>query len=1077
MTAKPLMHEVIRASAGAGKTYALTTRYLRLLREGHEPPSILATTFTRKAAGEILGRVLTRLARAATDKAEAAALARDIGSDVTCDTCRAMLSRVARGLHRLSISTLDSFFSKLSRSFAYELDIPLDAWLVAQSDPLAVQMRLRAIESMLAAEDMHVLLDLLQRLHHDSAQRGVTQTIDRIVADLEDVYRQARDERLWRQIPVTEEFDRDALERLIAVIGAMSPLLPRTQKGETNKTWANAWSKLMAALQSRDWDGVLGNGLVAACASGVYSKVPLTDTWRETLEPLYDHARAMVLNAHAARTAATFDLMRRFHDQYEQLKRSQRVLHFADLPRRLVDGLLASDALQLEDVYFRLDGRVTHLMLDEFQDTSLEQWQVLMPLAAEITAHGDVEYGSTRSFFCVGDVKQAIYGWRGGVAEIFDHIEQQLHLPDEARRSLNVSWRSSQVVLDVVNRTFESLTGNPALEKVADAADAWAARFEAHRAAKDLPGHVTLETSLPKEAAAHATGDDDEDPDAVAVASPHEQHAAGRIAAIARDAPGMSIGVLVRKNKQATMLLDLLRQRGVAASGESGTPLDDDPAVAVILSALHLADHPADSRCAFHIVNSPMSDVLDLHSIAPSPCAAAASDIRRRLLTEGYAGLVAAWARQLAPSCDARGVTRLTQLVELADAYEPSLTLRTRHFIDYVQAAAVEEPSPARVRVMTVHKAKGLEFDIVVLPALRDAIGHVGNGEVYIDRPTPTQPVAAVYRATNEPTRALHEPMQQAWEQERTRRLEDDLSGLYVAMTRARQALHMIVEPITRTSKGAIGAIGWSSPSYAAILRRALSRLGEGESVDGREMLFEDGNPDWHRRGAAPAAHEAATARPVATVSLPDVPAQARRQWRRRSPSSLEGAGRVQAREVLQLDRAAGRGVGLVLHACFEQVQWLDETVQPSDAELLAAAREAASGIEERELARLIARFRHICRMPEVVAALSRPALDKSEALDGPHNELPFAARVGDALLQGRFDRVVIVRRGGRPTRAEVVDFKSDAVDETALAARVEHYRPQVQAYRAALGTMLALAEDAIEVRLLFTSTGRCVNV
>ena len=107
---------------------------------------------------------------------------------------------------------------------------------------------------------------------------------------------------------------------------------------------------------------------------------------------------------------------------------------------------------RLEEIVYRLNGHVAHLLLNEFQDTSALQWRVLRPFVQRVVG------GADRSLFCVGNVKQAIYGWRGGVAEIFDAVDEEFGpLPV---RALNESFRSSLVVIDCVNRVFENIGGS-----------------------------------------------------------------------------------------------------------------------------------------------------------------------------------------------------------------------------------------------------------------------------------------------------------------------------------------------------------------------------------------------------------------------------------------------------------------------------------------------------------------------------------------------------------------------------------------------------------------------------------------
>ncbi len=119
------------------------------------------------------------------------------------------------------------------------------------------------------------------------------------------------------------------------------------------------------------------------------------------------------------------------------------------MTRSLV-GALGHGTLSADSLAFRLDGSIEHLLLDEFQDTSCAQWRVFEPLARAIKAK------PSRSFFCVGDVKQAIYAWRGGMSAIFETLQSTLgDLPEE---TLTKSYRSSQPIIDTVNQVFGNLT-------------------------------------------------------------------------------------------------------------------------------------------------------------------------------------------------------------------------------------------------------------------------------------------------------------------------------------------------------------------------------------------------------------------------------------------------------------------------------------------------------------------------------------------------------------------------------------------------------------------------------------------
>jgi len=913
---RELSHRVIRASAGSGKTYRLTLRYLGLLLADAEPDRILATTFTRKAAGEILARVLGRVAAAAGDDSARRSLAEDVKDlliarhkvrpdlprELTADECVALARRLALRLHRLSIGTMDGFFAKAASVFHHELNLPPDPQRVDDRGPVAQQLRLEAIDAMLAdaaadeqAGGFQTLVLLLRGLYSaDEARRSVTETIDRLVTELYDLYRLAPDPAAWSSLKFEGLLDRDAVAEAVDRVAALADDIPTTKRGKPKKHWANNHANLVEAAVANDWDAVLGLGLVEKVLAGEdsFDRTPIPAAWADAITPLAAHAAAMQLDQVRQQTRATYQLLRRFDAQFTALRRRRGVVLFSDITRALAEGFDAAPPplppggagggtattrpptagsgpapdpsrgqgdrtpLDRDALYYRLDGRVRHLLLDEFQDTSLDQWRVLAPLAEEITAQST----EPRSFFCVGDAKQAIYGWRGGCAELFDTAEALPGLDDTAVERLEVSYRSTWPVLNAVNETFADIgSSEPLQHHAADraAAGCWAELFDEHRPYDGRgdadAGHVTLETSLSTDAAAALAAGGAATATGITVGPgdlpmTHDRYAAKRIAALHAADPGKSIGVLVQRNAAVKALRFELARLGVRASGEGGNPVTDAPAVAAVLSALTLADHPGHTAAAFHVVNSPMGGVVGLRSTHRDAVRRVSTAIRRRLLDRGYPAVLAEWARRLAASCDAAGLERLTQLVELADGFDDPSLLRPSRFVAHVRATAVESASSAGVRVMTLFRAKGLTFDITVLPELNRRLDD--RGLALVHRPSPTAPVDAVYRRPAAGLRSRSPQLEEAYHQMRQAERHDDLCGLYVAMTRPKHGLHMIVEPLREASHGGPTGRGLRDLSYAAILRGSLAETDE--SYEGGEVLYERGDGAWLRPTDSP---------------------------------------------------------------------------------------------------------------------------------------------------------------------------------------------------------------------------------
>ncbi|MEM7626982.1 MAG: UvrD-helicase domain-containing protein [Planctomycetota bacterium] len=1034
-----LPHRLIRASAGSGKTYQLTQHYLDLLQRGAGVDTILATTFTRKAAGEILGRVVKTLAERAGG-----------GEKVSSSEQRAagaLLETVSRQLHRVAISTIDSFFQRLGSSFRLELDLSPRTRLIEEGSPEAQRLRAEAIESVLADaaatdESFVALLALLRRLHHGESGRSVSAAIDQIVVNHAAVYREAPDRDTWSRLRPRGLMDDAAQRDAIEHWREMGAQLPTTKAGTPRKSWRDSWEKIGRQMVAGQWEFLADTGVLKKLLEGdeSFGGAEIDAAWLEACAPLLGHVKGTLVQQIAQQTEATYELMHRFVGSYEALRRRRGVMLYSDLTHRLASGgLPAGDGPDvLREVSFRMDRAVTHLLLDEFQDTGLDQWAVLSPFAEEVSATGD----GSRSLFVVGDTKQAIYGWRGGCVELFDTVEQMV--PPEGRQSLARSWRSSPVVLDAVNTVFGQIASCPAVAAGPDdaaAAEAWSRGYVKHEAAQpDLPGYVSFEVSAPSEQDTprpeqpSATLEEDDESQLAAPASPHETYVARRVRELYAAIPGRSLGVLVSTNPAVNRLLYELRRAGLPASGEGGNPISDSPSVAALLSGLQLADHPGDTAAAFHVLNSPLGAAVGMTTLGDA--ARVARGIRAALVTHGTAATVAGWVRAVADDCDAAGLDKLTQLVELAERYdaEPVDRLRPGRFVDFVEGTRVEDPANAAIRVMTIHKSKGLEFDAVVLPQLDRRLRSVFD--VLIDRPDPTGAIEAVYRYAGKPARDAEPALAEAYAQARQRQRREDLSALYVAMTRARQALVMIAEP-GQSSGGAI--------TFAKILRDTLGAPEGGVAW---------GDPGWAGPPEAVAASPV-TAADASALRVTLAHGHAARRMRPTvAPSSLHDADAVDAAGLLDVAATAAQRRGRELHELLEGVGYLEDYDESA----------APPGLQE------------VLERPAVRAALTRRFGGQEELW----RERRFVVPDGPRLLHGVFDRVAIQRDpAGVATAAHLIDFKTDrvAAESAVLDIRVAAYRPQLQAYRRALAGLLGLDEDRITAELVFTAPGASVEV
>jgi len=1047
VVAEAFRHTSILASAGSGKTYALTNRYLQLVAEGAAPATILASTFTRLAAAEIRDRVLKRLSEAAVDDRKRAELAhalalREPGA-LTSAASANLLARLVRQMHMLQLRTLDSFLAGVVHASSIELGLPIGAAVIDETQESF--LRREAIALMLDEHKADSLVELLRQLTQGESSRSVTRSIDDVVTKLYDVWRETTPESWdWMQAPAGR-LKAHEVQQAIELLEAHAP--------HDDKRFIKAHGADVARARALEWTDFITSGLAwpIACGAGTYYGKDIEPAVMASYQPLVHHALAEVTEGIRLQTLATRDMLTLFHEQFEMLKRSRGVLTFRDLvmwSQRAVN----EDTLAM--IAFRLDAQVRHLLLDEFQDTSVAQWRALQPIVEEIVSTAPPD----RTFFCVGDVKQSIYGWRDAAPEVLEGLPAILE--DAAGSAIEVrtlakSYRSSPRVIEVVNRVFEGVLENPALGDFAPHAKSWAAGYEAHQSAKSRrQGYVELRVVERAQAQREQR-------------SLRLRQAAELTEKLHQQRPDRTIGVLVRRNGSvARMLMELGPSRlNVRASGRGGGPLTDAPAVNALLDLLRLVDHPDDTVSAFNVARSPLGAVVGLDDYADrDQRTATANRMRERLLVEGYAMTLARLAAAISPQCDGREIGRVHQLIDLAGEFDRSPTLRADDFVAVASVKKVAATEPAPVQVMTVHQAKGLDFDIVILPELDwDLVGR--SPSVLFERAGVTGEIARVTRTASAKVRALTDGLVHLHDVYVHRAVRESLSVLYVAMTRAKYAMHVMIDPPSENEKTI-------RRSASNIVRFALS---PDDTSPGR-TAFTHGDPNWqadaddapHARIPTPSASgstQTIRLRPSANISVDRVS----------SPSAAaEEAGPFGGPWKMSLDREA-RARGTAIHALAEQIEWL-ETFDVPDAELMRAVRAALPRQDASWCAARVEEFRTMLTSPEVIAALTRPGAMAGRVVH-VRRELPIARLDADGVQRGFIDRLVYAQQGATIADAEVIDFKTDAVSEATIAEAAEHHRAQLEHYRTAAAELLGIDERQISMKLVFLRVGRVVTL
>lgn len=478
----PEKHVAVSASAGTGKTYLLITRILRLLLSGATPGSILALTFTRKAAGEMRERLQNRLWELSTlGEAELNNVLPSIGVTTSVENrqlARRLYETVLFATYPIRITTFHAFCQNLLNRFPLEANIPpgfelLDthsilqdqAWdalfMEATQDPdsqlsHALETLFESCNNLYNTREALVKGFLSHRSDWWAFTEGAPDPVSFAISELASLISGIPD----KPITVFLNQNREALQKF-QILLQQHPTQQNLQFSQQLQTGLN---------QENDKEGF---ELIKPVFLTAKSETRKRDANKTVIAKMgLEHAKQFIelheaLSANILQTLNdvlslhTYSLNtgwylagQRLLDHYQRIKREQRLLDFADLEWKAYTLLRDPDnALWVQ---YKLDQKISHLLIDEFQDTNPTQWQLLLPLLEEI-ASGTQE--RKRSIFLVGDTKQSIYSFRRAKPELQITATEWLqnHLAANVI-PLSSSWRSSPAIIDGINQIFDQTT-------------------------------------------------------------------------------------------------------------------------------------------------------------------------------------------------------------------------------------------------------------------------------------------------------------------------------------------------------------------------------------------------------------------------------------------------------------------------------------------------------------------------------------------------------------------------------------------------------------------------------------------
>ena len=744
----------IEASAGTGKTQALGMRLLELMRAGVKAQDIVALTFSRAAAGEIFERLVSLLAD---------------GAEKGGDNAR-MLREVISTQHLSQIGTLDSFLLRMLRAFPPELGIfgepeMMDDFRERREMSAVSFSILRRTDSAIKkafVEAFSLALDGQDVRSFVETYRSFVQNWHEYVASMPDASSWGDPTRIWGRDPafahVTARELSAAADRLEAVFG-------EDQKWRDFAGWVRSFRGGLSGLSGYAGK-IVGNPdlFVGDVFSFKFGRKTMDLSRGETLAV---RDAMMCVFGYVVRTRlelarGIFALVSAFEREYDRKVRKAGRLVFSDVPR-LIASLPEDARLALE---FRTDSRIGAWALDEFQDTSREQWKALGGLVDEAKATG-----GDKPVFIVGDRKQAIYGWRNGDVGIFARERES---GAYEKRELSRSYRSGPAVIEAVNRIFSR-------GRILSEFPAW--KSPEHETAKaDIKGFVRV---------MDAPGKKKED-----FVEPVFTALSAAVGASAGDPrrKNLSAAVLVRTNAFGRLLADRLKAMGFEGIvWEGDSPVLDTPALSGFLDLVQLSEHPGDMLSYRHFMMTPLA-AAKYPSSVPSPEEISMEMSRaftERGLVRTFRDLRGLFPESASEAWSEFTEERFTAMLRAAAEFE-SLAIPDARLSDFGQYLLAKRSrtmaEDGKVKIMTIHHSKGLGFDYVVLPLYE-------HDPLVSEPSSPLVGDGWILPAIDARVADAVGGLGDAYRLRRDRVEQEALCTYYVAVTRAKRAITMITYP------------------------------------------------------------------------------------------------------------------------------------------------------------------------------------------------------------------------------------------------------------------------------------------
>ncbi|WP_396144560.1 UvrD-helicase domain-containing protein [Flavobacterium sp.] len=813
------------ASAGSGKTYTLVKEYLKIILLSKKPDayrSILAITFTNKAVHEMKSRVVESLTEFTKDKPseKAIELMQVINAETSMSLqdiqvkAKSIIKNLIHNYAAFDISTIDKFTHRVIRTFAHDLNLPITFEVSLDTENLLTE----AIDALIAqAGEDETLTNLLVEFTMQKTDEDKSWDVSR---EIMDTGRLILDENNREEI---KHFNDKSISEFVEIKKKLQALSKEiedetvemadlamrliNEKGIDVKSFSGGYlPKHIESIQNRKFkpdnktyrepEDIKINKTAkdAAIIEGIIPDLLVV------LEAIYIKFESRNFYDAFLKNITPLSLLNTVNNELAKIQKEQNLLSISEFNKLINDQIQNQPA---PFIYERLGERYRHFFIDEFQDTSEMQWQNLIPLIDNALSSEDMQ-GERGSLLVVGDPKQSIYRWRGGKAEQFIELANGANPfvnPDWKPFSLDTNYRSYSEVIDFNNKFFNYLSGQFKNEDYKDLYENHSHQKENHK-----KGGLVSISFLPK------VDEDEEDEENSDKFQMYLKATLAKIEEIKKNGfKNKDIVILTRKKNQGTAIANYLTENGVSVLSSESILIGASSEVQCVINFLRYLKNSNDQESKAQFLY--YLAVNQQHNIPISDFITEGISLKKEKEFQD-------WLQQFDLNfsfevCRKKSLYEATEIIISKVIPVAKRNAYIQYFLDIVlerdlkNQAGISDflsywnnngdklsiPSPEgndAVRIMTIHKSKGLEFPVVILPFAEQDFSRGPREKMWLNADENEIGISKALVDKSSKVENYGADASQIYKQKKQEDILDIINVLYVSLTRAEEQLHVI---------------------------------------------------------------------------------------------------------------------------------------------------------------------------------------------------------------------------------------------------------------------------------------------